>query len=523
MASLFRFFARQNPVAAPSTESSNGLFPEPAHHPPSRLSPAKLPGRTPESTQTLLRLLHHNKEHYHIFFNDLQFHNHVTHHILAEYALGASSDLLIAAYKVSEKIQKAAFPSPGKITHDNYADHIGEEKWYQAYFNFFADELLSNGVSKTIDVYVFSKKANYEDDAEREGRKQKAMFSRFIGGLFHPLIHLGYGVEFGIPYMVTEALAQTAISDNRMESLIPRSRWDEQTQLSAVNSLVSRMSALVLNTPPQKGSPIGEGDVSVFNVIALIQKDASFSNQSLQLDPSVDTYYFLVNGRGKDILKYADMWTLNITESSDAEALDHKIEELAFAVAILYGIGGWKNGKVQPFQADFNLMHLVTSSVFLPSICAYLSPQGIQLLLRTYFASILTVWISRGRPPIRITEDFLSSVSSFPQEPKASTRPAKDTLVPEVTSPNPWLAITQSSLVHPEDHIPKVQRALLHWSSLFGTTPAGKWATGNDRLEGIELLDGSIFVRAAGLTADSMGWMREGQKKGEWSHALFEG
>jgi hypothetical protein len=130
--------------------------------------------------------------------------SHASHHLLVLYALGASSDLLVAAYKAHEGQLRAAFPSPGEITHENYADHIGEEKWYQAYFNFFAQELLSKGVSKTLDEYVFSKKANYEGNAEREGRKSKEMFSGFIGGLLHPLIHLGYGLEFGIPYMVTE-------------------------------------------------------------------------------------------------------------------------------------------------------------------------------------------------------------------------------------------------------------------------------------------------------------------------------
>jgi hypothetical protein len=50
------------------------------------------------------------------------------------------------------------------------------------------------------------------------------------------------------------------------------------------------------------------------------------------------------------------MWTLNTPESPDASAyLERKIEELAFAVVLLYGVGGWKNGKTQPFQPDFNL------------------------------------------------------------------------------------------------------------------------------------------------------------------------
>jgi len=33
-------------------------------------------------------------------------------------------------------------------------------------------------------------------------------------------------------------------------------------------------------------------------------------------------------------------------------------------------------------------------------------------------------------------------------------------------------------------------------------------------LEGIEKLDGTLFVRVAGLTFDQLGWMHEGEKAG---------
>jgi hypothetical protein len=32
------------------------------------------------------------------------------------------------------------------------------------------------------------------------------MFSRFVSGLFHPLIHTGYGLEFGINGMLAEGI-----------------------------------------------------------------------------------------------------------------------------------------------------------------------------------------------------------------------------------------------------------------------------------------------------------------------------
>jgi hypothetical protein len=37
---------------------------------------------------------------------------------------------------------------------------------------------------------------------------------RMFGGFLHPLIHLGFGVEFQQPAIVAEALAQAAVHDN---------------------------------------------------------------------------------------------------------------------------------------------------------------------------------------------------------------------------------------------------------------------------------------------------------------------
>ena len=35
-------------------------------------------------------------------------------------------------------------------------------------------------------------------------------------------------------------------------------------------------------------------------------------------------------------------------------------------------------------------------------------------------------------------------------------------------------------------------------------------------LEGIERLDGTLFVRVAGLTMDRLGWVHEGEDAGSW-------
>lgn len=166
----------------------------------------------------------------------------------------------------------------------------------------------------------------------------------------------------------------------------------------------------------------------------------------------------------------------------------------------------------------------MTSSLFLPSICAHLPPHVIQIFLRSYFSVCLTVWVGKGRPSVEVTPEFISTTDPFPQEPVGDhiTQPAEGTLIPETITPNPWLAIIQSALQHPDYHLCKIQRALSHWGRCFGRRPQGYWAKSSPKensvqLKGIELLDGTMFIRVAAMTQTMKGWMREGQDYGEWS------
>jgi hypothetical protein len=50
------------------------------------------------------------------------------------------------------------------------------------------------------------------------------------------------------------------------------------------------------------------------------------------------------------------MWTLNFTRGTDVDReVERKIEEFAFAVTLMYGVGGWGTNEERPFRADFAL------------------------------------------------------------------------------------------------------------------------------------------------------------------------
>lgn len=238
---------------------------------------------------------------------------------------------------------------------------------------------------------------------------------------------------------------------------------------------------------------------------------------------------------GSIIHDYVDMWKFDIsTEVGMADA----IEELSWASVLIYGVGG--SSADNPFNADFFLMHLVTSSIFLPSLLACIDKfSSRRLLLMAYFTSALSYYVARGRPQLNIRSFYKSTEKLLHKVPGPSTEPAPGTL-PTPTSglaqtPNEWYPMIQTTIVHPNEHLCKTQRALAHHSSLYGTRkkgwcvpPEGRTVTAAQVLReeeaedkvGLQELDGSIFVRVAMLTQNRLGWIREGETAGEWD---FEG
>ena len=170
-------------------------------------------------------------------------------------------------------------------------------------------------------------------------------------------------------------------------------------------------------------------------------------------------------------------------------------------------------------------MHFVTSSLLLSPIFSLLSRKSQELLLRGYFATCLVWYIGHGRPELDIARFFGNAATLHPIPPGPKPTPHKDvspsSTSPFAIAPNPWLPIIQSTLTHRDDHLPKLQRALAEYSSRFGSTPAGYFA--GTELKDAELIDGTLFVRVAGLTAGRLGWVREGEPPlpGVWDRRGF--
>ncbi|KAG1764884.1 hypothetical protein EV702DRAFT_1204809 [Suillus placidus] len=478
------------------------------------ICPQRWPGIDAESTKMLLKVLEDNHSRWHIFFNYKGFHNHAAHHLLAIWAMGASAKIIFSAYETHCVYQRPAFDSPSRITRHNFNEHLGDERFYSAYSDFFALELGKKGFARTFGEYIFAPSANYLAEPHPEGDgHHPEMLARFVGGLLHPLIHTGYGAEFGLLGMSAEGLAMTAVHPAKVHALLP---------------------------PSYFSSPVKAGSMHALSILALVAKDERF--EDIKMTDESDTLTMTVSSHDEALRAYAEMWDFDVANKEDVAKA---VEELAWLNSIIYGVGGM-TVKADTFNADFFLMHLVTSTLFLPSLVTslYQNPHAQALLLRSYFAVSLARYLARGRPTLDIAKFYSDTSGLLPSSgldviPGPQPSPFEHTLPdeksPEARTPNLWLSIVQTTLVHPNEHLCKMQRALAHFASLYGLRGQGWFttrkqanvATDNSKLEDVERnlglreLDGTLFLRVAMLTAHRLGWMREGEREEGWDYEGF--
>ncbi|KAG6334573.1 hypothetical protein ID866_4510 [Astraeus odoratus] len=498
----------------PKSSAFNQLFYDPAP-PPSLICPQRWAGIDPESTEMLVRTLVHNHVTWHIFFNYQEFHNHASHHLLAIWAMGACGPIIEATYAQHWEYQRPVFESPGRITHSNFYEHLGDETYYSAYLAFFSSELLTKGISECLEEYLLSVAVNFAHPGD-DDKEQPSMLSRFVAGVVHPFIHVGYGTEFGLLGISAEGLAMTAVHPP-VPGLLDR-LWFQDVMSKPDNESNSR---------------------SALTILSLVACDTRFSN--VKEVESGALFSTAVKEYGSMIREYVETWKFDVTSNT---GVADAVEELSWVTSVIYGVSGHISN--QRFNADFFLMHLLTSSLFLPSLLSQTSKfSSRRALLLTYFTTSLVLYVARGRPKLDVRAFYQGTEHLLHNVPGASTSPAAGTL-PEPSSghaqtPNTWLPLIQSTLVHPNEHLCKAQRALAHYSSLYGTRRKG-WTTGlsmpegrttspaevamEEKVEskvGMKDLDGTLFLRIAMLTQNRAAWMREGEREGGWDfHGFYD-
>ncbi|KAF7311978.1 hypothetical protein MIND_00209600 [Mycena indigotica] len=430
-------------------------------------TPSRYPGSTAETTKLVRKYLQKDFEQHHGFFNYWGAHNHTPFHLLVQWSLGGTVDQIEAIWEQHVAQERGLGHSPQPITTKNFSKHLGDQDYYQGYQYFFADLLLKHSPNQVLEDWIFSPQANYGGD-------KPDMLNRLFAGILHPMLYLGYGLEFSLPGLMAEGLAQACVHGMSSSVLVPKSMFKTNG-----------------------------GDTHAFTIVARILADDKFRSFS-------GNFNDVMTQLGTELQEYAAEWGVDGSDPKDVSA---KVKELCFMNTMFYVVGGWRDGEGF-HKADFTLLHLVTSAM---TVCSYIavieSPEHKSLFLRAYFIRSLAYFVAQGLPDLPLNSFFSADIlTEFPDaEPDPS-----ETAYPDASIPNLWFKVIQSSLVHPDDHLSKTQRTLAHFGSLWSTVPAGEFE--DTELDDSSMIDGTLFVRAAALTMEWMGRIREGEPARLWAN-----
>lgn len=170
-------------------------------------------GLQTESAKKTTELLQVNHKRHHIFFNKSGFHNHIAHHLLTLFALGATPQEIQQGYDTNVSYQRPPEPLKESIVKDmhqpdRFKTYLGKEQYYHDFLVFFQKEIEEKTWQKVLDEYLFAR-----DDRADE------LLARLYAGFLHPIIHIGFGIEFQQPAIIAEGLAQACVHDKWMQAL----------------------------------------------------------------------------------------------------------------------------------------------------------------------------------------------------------------------------------------------------------------------------------------------------------------
>ncbi|KAL4894512.1 hypothetical protein BDV59DRAFT_200854 [Aspergillus ambiguus] len=357
-----------------------------------------------DSARVASDILQENIERHHIYFNDKGFHNHIVHQVLSIYALGGTPEQIQVAYDREKKYQRPAFPANETVIESLHKEAAFEkclekEENYPNFLAFFQRQIDKRGVEDVLNQYLFSGTTIAEQ-----------MFIRLFEGLLHPLIHLGFGIEFNQPAIIAEALAQTAVHRNTLH------RFFQHTE------------ALAGGVGQPGGLPLVEIMKQIQSSQKLTRSAHSDDNSRIHDGVLARAFDEMVDAAAKYRVP--------------ADSLQMKAAEMISNV-VHYAAAAQQPGKQVKF--DFFYIHGVNCSIFFPKLMSlsFVDVRARQRLLECKGRMDLLIYVAYGAPSVYDADG--------PKRPRY--RASTD-----------WETAFAHSVAHPDDdgHLPKLVRAIAY-------------------------------------------------------------
>ncbi|RAL01929.1 questin oxidase family protein [Aspergillus ibericus CBS 121593] len=389
-----------------------------------------------DSARVASEVLQDDMQSHHVFFNQMGFHNHIPHHILSIWALGASPEQIQAAYDSNKTYQRRALPVDEKVVQGltdagTFLGYLGKEKHYSNYLAFFQQQIEAKGVEPVLHEYLFSG----TEVAER-------MLVMLFGGLIHPFIHFGFGIEFNQPALVAEGLAQTAVHDQWTGPLF---FWPVEKAAGGV------------------GKP---GKKSMLQILEEIHADEKLA-RSARWEDSGRMQNGVLKRAADEMIKYAAQFTVS------EEQIEEKTAEVINTVAYFASAAQRPDKQI---KFDFFYLHGVTSSIFLSKIITlpFLDARAKARLLEWTGRLDLMLYVAYGTAELRLDE-----ITNYP-------------------ATKSWETIFAYSRAQASDdgHLPKLVRALKNGEQACRPF--------EDRAEELGLkITGDMWLKIANMVMDS--------------------
>jgi hypothetical protein len=290
----------------------------------------RLDANPPGSNDAASRFLQENHEKWHMFFRVQAGHNHIPHAILSTLAMGGSPENVQRAYDDGKIIQRPTPPVDPEVVKEmsdaaKFRAHMQVLDEYPNYVAFFKQEIANKGGNwqAVVTDFCFSR-TPFAD----------FMLAQLFEGLYHPFIHLGFGIEFELSSLVAEGLAQAASHD--------------PTHLDA---FFQRAEALAVETDPAQPR----------TALVELYREAH-ANRTIATAARVSDGPWRVRdgvlGRAREeMARLAAQFRVKPTDEDVERATAKMISCAAWMCASAH-----KPGKAH--KLDFFLMHCVTSSLF---------------------------------------------------------------------------------------------------------------------------------------------------------------
>lgn len=231
---------------------------------------------------------------------------------------------------------------------------------------------------------------------------------------------------------------------------------------------------------------------------------------------------------------------------SESESKD-MLEQLAFFATLLFAGTSRPNRKP---RLDFFLMHVLTSSLFVEPLMGVLREgRSRRMLLAAYLPVAVAYMLTRGRP--RVGCEVIMGYEACPVPKSRRSNPNEKVngaleaqegakLPGALGNPmereymNAWAGMLPHVLPAKDSHTLKAWRSLYVYAQRFASVPPGgvigafRTESGGEgweeTLPDASKLDGSVFVRAAGVLVDTMGWVGPveiggGDQEGSWDRS----